>query len=143
MKPLSLRVTAAVVWLGAFPASAHHSYAVFDRTKSTTVTGTVAKLELTNPHGYVWVYVPNSESPNGYDLYSFENGPPGVMARVGWTQDTLRPGEKISVEYWPLKDGRTGGHLLKVTHADGRITPGDPGLRGVAVDSEPPERKPQ
>ena len=114
-------------------AQAHHSYAMFDGTKTLTVSGTVAKLEWANPHVYVWVYVANSAAPSGYDLYAFENGSTGVLARLGWSKSTFEAGEKITVEYWPLKDGRTGGHFIKATHADGRVAAGagGPGVTRV------------
>src|SRR4051794_25782948 len=74
-------------WTAA--AWAHHSYAMFDGTKTLTVSGTVAKLEWANPHVYVWVYVPNAAAASGYDLYAFENGSTGVLARLGWTKSTF------------------------------------------------------
>jgi hypothetical protein len=114
-------------------ALAHHSYAMFDGTKTLTVSGTVAKLEWANPHVYVWVYVPNGAAASGYDLYAFENGSTGVLARLGWTKSTFAVGEKISVEYWPLRDGRTGGHFVKATHADGSVAVGAGGPGATRV----------
>ena len=108
----------------ATTASAHHSYAMFDGTRTLTVSGTIAKLEWMNPHVYVWVYVRNEKTPGGYDLYAFENGSTNVLTRMGWSKETFKVGEKVSVDYWPLKDGRTGGHFVKGMHADGTISPG-------------------
>ena len=54
-------------------AMAHHSYAMFDASRSVTVRGTVARLEWRNPHVYLWVYVPRPGG-DGHDLYGFENG---------------------------------------------------------------------
>jgi hypothetical protein len=106
---------------------------MFDGTRTLTVTGTVAKLEWVNPHVYVWVYVPNPKAASGYDLYAFENGSTGVLSRLGWSKNTFAVGEKISVDYWPLKDGRTGGHFVKATHADGRVAMGAGGPGAVRV----------
>jgi hypothetical protein len=108
------------------PAVAHHSYAVFDLKKRLTVAGTVAKFEWTNPHSYVWVYVPKPGSPKEYDLYAFENGSPTMMTRLGWTKSVLKAGDRVVIDYSPLKDGRHGGHLARVTFADGRVLGGDP-----------------
>jgi len=118
------------------PSVAHHSYAMFDATRTLTVTGTVAKFEWANPHVYVWVYVPNAKTAGGFDLYAFENGSTNVLTRLGWSKSTLQANEKVSVEFAPLKDGRTGGHLLKVTHADGRTITGagGPGSAQDRVD---------
>jgi hypothetical protein len=103
---------------------AHHSYIMFDGSTSKSITGTVASLEWRNPHVFVWVYVRNSSAPNGFDLYAFENGSPALLMRMGWSKDVLAAGETITVEYWPLKDGRNGGHFVKATRSDGRTLPG-------------------
>ena len=100
-------------------ASAHHSYAMFDGKRTVTVTGTLAKIEWTNPHVFIWVYVPNSARENGYDLYAFENGSPNVLTRRGWSPTTFTAGEKLAITYWPLLDGRTGGHFAVATRTDG------------------------
>jgi hypothetical protein len=139
-----LGVAASVMVL---PVMAHHSYAVFDVTKRLTVAGTVAKFEWTNPHSYLWVYVPKPGSPKEYDLYGFENGPPSMMIRIGWTKSVLKAGDRVSIDYAPLKDGRPGGHLTGVTLADGRVLRGDPmapGGVGSSVNSPatPAQTKP-
>ena len=100
-------------------AIAHHSYAMFDSSGTKTVMGTVAKLEWTNPHAVVWVYVPSRDKP-GYDAWAFENGSPSVLQGHGWNRDVLKAGDKVVVEYWPLRDGTIGGHCEKFTLADGR-----------------------
>ena len=114
-----------LVLLAPFGAAlAHHSYAMFDGSRTLTVSGTIAKLEWMNPHVFVWVYVRNANTPGGYDLYAFENGSTNVLTRMGWSKEAFKVGEKVSVDYWPLKDGRTGGHFVKATRADGRVLPG-------------------
>jgi hypothetical protein len=116
---------AGAVWLGiSAVASAHHSYAEFDMSKRVTLNGTVAKVEWINPHTYVWMYVPKKQG--GHDLYAFENGSPAMLRRFGWSKSTLPTGEKVTVLYHPLKDGRPGGSFIRATHADGRVTAGDP-----------------
>jgi|KBSSwiStaDraftv2_1062776.scaffolds.fasta_scaffold10925_7 hypothetical protein len=129
----------AAAWFAiASSAAAHHSYAMFDGTRTLSVTGTVAKLEWMNPHVFVWVHVPNPKAPGGYDLYAFENGSPHVLAQHGWTKVTLQSGEKIIVEYWPLKDGRHGGHFLRAIHADGRVSLGAGGPNAATSGSIAP-----
>jgi len=127
---------AAILLLLASSVPAHHSYAMFDGSRTLSVSGTVAKLEWMNPHVFVWLYVPNPKTKEGYDLYVFENGSPNVLARLGWTRTSLTPGEKIVVEYWPLKDGRNGGHFTKTIYADGRALYGAGGPN-VATVGEP------
>jgi hypothetical protein len=124
-------IVASVLAGIAAPAWAHHSYAMFDGTKTQTVSGTVARLEWTNPHVFVWVYVPNPDAANGYDLYAFENGSTNVLMRRGWSKAALTAGEKLKIEYWPLRDGRKGGHLKNATRADGSTLQAAGGPRGV------------
>lgn len=122
---------AALGLLGAATAAAHHSYAMFDGNRTVTVTGTVAKLEWTNPHVFIWLYVPKASGDQGFDLYAFENGSPNVLARMGWSKDTFAAGEELTVEFWPLTDGRTGGHFARARRADGTELRGAGGPRGL------------
>jgi hypothetical protein len=119
-------------------AAAHHSYAMFDGTRQLTVKGTVAKLEWTNPHIFIWVYVPNAAAENSFDLYAFENGSPNVLTRLGWSKTTFAAGEEVTIEYWPLVDGRSGGHFFRATRADGSVIRGAGGPRGVDGSLPPP-----
>jgi hypothetical protein len=127
---LAAAAAALAVWV-APTAIAHHSYAMFDGTRTVTVKGTVAKVEWVNPHVFIWMYVPNPAAKSGYDVYAFENGSTNVLMRRGWTKDTLAAGEELSIEYWPLTDGRPGGHFRAATHADGTVTRGAGGPAGV------------
>jgi hypothetical protein len=121
LKVKGTTICVALLFLACVPrAHAHHSYAMFDGAKTLTVSGTVAKLEWSNPHVFVWVYVPSTKNPGKYDLYAFENGSPNAISKVGWSKDSLHAGDKITVEYWPLRDGRNGGHLTTATLGDGR-----------------------
>jgi hypothetical protein len=131
---LSSAARALIAILGlaaAATAAGHHSYAMFDGARQLTVKGTVAKLEWTNPHIFIWVYVPNTAAQNGFDLYAFENGSPNVLTRLGWSKTTFAAGEQLTIEYWPLADGRTGGHFFQATRADGSVIRGAGGPRGV------------
>ena len=109
------------------PALAHHSYALFDLSHRRSVEGTVAKLEWTNPHTFVWLYVKGKQ---GYDLYSFESGSVAMLKRFGWTPETLAKGEKLTIEYFPLRDGRNGGAFIRAIHADGHVTDNEPDAPG-------------
>jgi hypothetical protein len=120
------------VWCAVLPlvlahgALAHHSHAMFDMSRSLQVKGTAAKFEWTNPHMFLWVYVPDSRQSSGYRLYAFESGALVAMARIGWDRDAVKASEKLTVDYMPLKDGRPGGVLLKVTRENGQTLMGDP-----------------
>jgi hypothetical protein len=100
--------------------SAHHSYSMFDGSGTRTVSGIVAKLDWKNPLVFVWVYVQSEDNPGTYVLWAFENDPPSALTANGWNGSALKPGDKITVEYWPLRDGRPGGHWEKGSLPDGR-----------------------
>jgi hypothetical protein len=103
----------------AGPVEAHHSFAMFDANKTTTVSGTVKEFEWLNPHTWVHVVAAN---PSGKPVtWSFEAGSTGQLATSGWKADTLKEGDKISLAFHPLKDGSYGGQLLSVTLADGKV----------------------
>jgi hypothetical protein len=101
-------------------ASAHHSYAMFDSSSTRSVIGTVAKLEWKNPHVFLWIYVPKPGTSGEHDLWAFENGSPTGLSARGWTRESFKAGEKVTIEYWPLRNGAKGGHFERATWPDGR-----------------------
>lgn len=98
-------------------AGAHHSYAMFDMTKTVTFEGTVKDFEWTNPHVWIEVMV---ETPEGLKEYGIEGNNPRTMIHAGWKFNTVKPGDKVTVELHPLRDGRRGGSLSTVKLPDGR-----------------------
>ena len=89
------------------PVAAHHSFSAFNTTETKTVTGTVRNLEWTIPHIWLWLNVPNDKG--GVDVYGFEGMSPNFLERRGWTKSTLKAGDKVTVDYNPMKDGKNGG----------------------------------
>jgi len=108
---------------------AHHSYAMFDKRKSVAIEGSIAKVEWTNPHCFVWVYVKKPDKPGAYDLYAFESDTPNQLKLNGWSKDSLKAGDKVSVRYFPLREDRPashpGGFLVWVERSDGTVLKGD------------------
>jgi hypothetical protein len=101
------------------PALAHHSFAMFDFQASKSVTGTVEQFDWTNPHTFIWLQVP--EGANGANVrYGFEGMSPNYLGRRGWSKSTLKPGDKVTVTFHPLKDGSKGGTYQKVMLSDGK-----------------------
>jgi hypothetical protein len=101
-------------------ASAHHSTAMFDMSRTVTVQGTIDAFEWTNPHSWIWLNVPNDSG--GVDRYGIEGMSPNYLSRVGWSRKALNPGDKVSIDINPLRDGRKGGFCVAVTLADGKTT---------------------
>jgi len=120
MRPTPIRSLCAVALLyGAAslaPALAHHSFAMFDFSKTVTITGTVKEFQWTNPHVILWV---NAEGTAGEApaVWSLELTSPGNLTRGGWDRKALSAGDKVSVDLNPLRNGNHGGALVKVTNA--------------------------
>jgi hypothetical protein len=109
----------AVVFIAAVsPVFAHHSFANFDITAQKTITGTVHKVDWTNPHIWLWIDVPNDKG--SADTYGFEGMSPNFLARRGWTRTTLKVGDKITVNFRPMKDGSKGG-MFMTGQANGKV----------------------
>ena len=127
----AMRCLGVLLLLQVPPAFAHHSYAPIDNTRILEASATIAKLEWTNPHVFLWAYVADESQESGYQLYAFETGSITMMVKAGWTrEDTVEVGEEVTIEYLPLRSGEAGGSLGSITHADGTVTPGDiPALR--------------
>ena len=110
---------------GALPSYAHHSFAMFDQTKTVTLQGTVKELQWTNPHCYLQVLVPSQSATVEWSL---EMHSPLSMYRSGWKPRSFKVGDKVTVTINPLKDGTHGGRLLTAVDANGRTlgTAGQP-----------------
>lgn len=115
----STGLLAGVMTLGLVsPALSHHSHAMFDHAKDLSVTGTVTQFVFRNPHAFLYVDVKreNGEVVN----YWFEMSNLPNMIRRGVTQATFKPGDKVTVNFHPLKDGRPGGSYTTIVAADGK-----------------------
>ena len=100
-------------------AYAHHGYAAYDLTKSVTVTGTVTELSLANPHSSVTFDV--KDQRGDINRWAVEFGTLRNLLSQGWTRDTLKPGDGITLSLHPAKNGAHVGVLVgKITYADGR-----------------------
>lgn len=126
---------AASVAGAALPAAAHHSFAIYDRTKTLTIKGTVKTFQWTNPHCVIWLVIQPAGGGDPQE-WSIETTSPGVLTRSGWSRHSLNPGDRVSVVFNPLRDGSHGGGLNSVTILDTGQT-----LKANLSDSEKPELK--
>lgn len=95
-------------------AAAHHSFAMFDQNKQVELRGvTVTRFAWTNPHAFV---VAEASSA----VYTLECSSPNLMTHAGWTHGTLKPGDKVDIAFYPLRNGNAGGMLKTVKLPDGR-----------------------
>jgi hypothetical protein len=112
LEALALAAALALVVPGP-PALAHHSFAMFDFSRTVTLKGVVKELQWTNPHVILWV----ETTPSGGsapEVWSAELTSPGNLTRTGWTKRTLKPGDRVEVDISPLRDGGKGGGFRKV-----------------------------
>ncbi len=114
-------LTGAVLTL-ALPVFAHHSFGIFDRNKRTTLVGTVKELQWTNPHCFIQLLVAREGDAQGtQDEWSIEMASPGQLVRGGWKPRTLKPGDKITVVIFPMRDGSKGGYFVSGTGSNGKL----------------------
>ncbi len=100
-------------------AFAHHSFAMFDRSRTESIAGTVKAIELINPHG--WLRIMVSDASGAQNEWSLELGGAGQLERFGWRQNAVHPGDKVVVQIHPLRDGSYGGQLISVTLPNGQV----------------------
>ena len=98
---------------------AHHSFsAEYDSNTPVKVTGTVTKVEWTNPH--IWFFVDVKDDQGRVTNWGFSGGPPGVLQRRGISKSALKTGDVVVVEGFRARDGSNNASGGKVTFADGR-----------------------
>lgn len=107
------------------PAAAHHSFAMFDNTRSITLRGEVTKFQWTNPHAYLEVNA--RDGKGGVKHYTLEMTSPNMMSRGGWNARTIKTGDEVTVYVSPLRNGTPGGLVLEVVLPSGKhMLPGVP-----------------
>ena len=112
---MKLSTAFSLMLLIVAPAIAHHSFdAEYDSKKTATITGFVTKVDWINPHAYVFI---DSKDEHGtVKNFRVEMGPPYALVRGGWKRDTLKAGDKITVEGAALaKDGSNAAGSMQTT----------------------------
>ncbi len=99
-------------------AGAHHSTAVFLWGQERTIDVTIDKWQWTQPHSFVWGEDPKAKGDR--KTWGFEGMSPSWLGRRGWNIKSIKPGDKVKVVYYPLRDGRPGGFFVRVIYPDGR-----------------------
>ena len=119
MKMKHFMIGAGLLFAAAQAGYAHHSFAAeFDASKPVTLTGTVTKLEWANPH--IWVYLDVKDDHGSLQHWQCEGGPPNTLTRNGWSSNSLKPSDQITIDGVLAKDGSKTCNARAVKLPDGR-----------------------
>ena len=117
--PMKICSLVIAVLLTASSAVAHHSNAAFDGDKVVVLKGTVTQWKWSNPH--VWIHLSVDDDKAGKVEWAIEGRTPGQLLRSGWSKSSLKPGDVITIDFSPAKDGSRTGLLTRVRLADGSV----------------------
>lgn len=129
MKVASVLCGAVMAATYADSALAHHSFAMFDRSRQVALQGTLKSVQLINPHS--WFVLTVAGSDGVAKDWSVEGPSPNILLRQGWKHDDMKAGDRVTLTFNPLKDGSPGGVLVSVRFPNGRE------LSGVPVGAPP------
>jgi hypothetical protein len=117
--------TRTALWIGVallatvVPMLAHHSFAAeYDQNKTLTLKGTVTKVEWLNPH--IWFYVDVKDDAGKVSQWQCEGGAPNSLTRNGWTKNSLKQGDAVTVDGYLAKDGKNTLNARTIKMADGK-----------------------
>ena len=110
--------------LGVIPAQAHHSFSVYyDPDVMVSVTGIVDNFRFSNPHGIIRL---KAKDDSGNDvIWTVETTAPVFMARRGWSKDTIKTGEEVTIRGWHSRDGSNLMRMQAAFRPDGSQIAGD------------------
>ena|ERR1700722_3403301 len=100
------------------PTFAHHGTTAYDPQHKVTMKGTVANFEWTNPHSQIHLDVTDDQGKLVH--WNFEAQPPNILIHAGWTRETLKPGDQLTVVVNPAKNGSPIGIIQKIVLANGQ-----------------------
>ena len=127
-------VSAGLAAAMALPVYAHHSFAAeFDANKTVTLVGSVTKVEWQNPH--IWVYLDVKDDQGRVQPWQCEGGAPNTLTRNGWSKDSLKFGEQITIDGALAKDGSKTCNMRVVKLPDGRTV-----FAGSSGGDAPPKK---
>lgn len=111
-------LTAAILVL-PFPAHAHHGVATYDMTRKVTVKGVVTDFEFINPHAEI--YIESKDDKGNTQHWIGEMTTPNMLSRRGWSKESLKTGDQVTVVGNPAKDGKLAMRVQSVTLSDGHV----------------------
>jgi hypothetical protein len=137
-----MRIKQAVLVAGlgllaaSLPLVAHHSFAAeFDSSKPVSLEGVVTKIDWMNPH--IWLYVDTKDESGAAAHWQCEGGPPNALTRQGWSKDSLKTGDQVTIDGFRAKDGTNTCNARSVKLPNGKSV-----FAGSAEDGGPSKRAP-
>jgi hypothetical protein len=103
----------------AAPAAAHHAFSMYDNTVYKKVTGTVKTYLWSNPHTMIDFTAPGADGK--MQPWTAECSPINMIGRRGWTEESLKPGDKVDIVLHPNRNGANYGLLVSATKTDGTV----------------------
>ena len=137
MKKLRV-ILAAAILLTCGTSLAHHSFAMFDRERVRLIRGTLYKFTYMNPHSWISV-LGTVDDGTAVERWDIEATSPNGLAAQGIHADTIKPGDKLTVAFHPLRDGRPGGSLVFLITPDGVAH----GAKPAELGFDPSDLKPR
>ena len=119
MKFRALSLATIAVGIFVVPASAHHSFAMFDAAKTVTLEGTVKEFEWTNPHSWLRVTV-NDPKTGKAVLWALELSSPARLTTMGMHSNSVKAGDNVTVTFHPMRDGTRGGQFIQAVLPGGK-----------------------
>ncbi len=124
MKNITQNISLSLALLGGMAplqnTFAHHSTTMFDHAQSVTITGVIKEVQWTNPH--VAIFISGAIKDEEPTVWLMEMTSPGNLTRVSnWTRNSAKVGDKVVVAFSPLRNGKKGGALKKMTLESGRV----------------------
>jgi hypothetical protein len=116
--PMKIWSALAPMLLYTSHLTAHHAEAAFDHKRLASVPGSVKEFLWANPHSLIYLEVTTASGP--IDVSVFEGGSVNAMRRYGWSARSLKPGDKVTIDYYPRRDQKPGGMLVAATLSDGK-----------------------
>jgi hypothetical protein len=120
---MARRLTAAwmVLWLCAAVAAAHHGSADYHVDREVTVTGRVEEWRWTNPH--TWIVIAVTTEDGSMETWDGEGPPLTWAAQRGWSRDTLRAGEEVTLIMYPSRRSERSGLVRRIERRTGEVIP--------------------
>lgn len=123
MKIARLSLSVAALAVAALPAAAHHSYSMFDMSRTVVLDATVARFKWQNPHAFIEADI---AARGQTERWAIEMTSPNNLTQSGWKRTSLKPGDRVKIHVHPLRSGARGGAYAGIVLPDGS-TLGDVG----------------